>query len=431
MTPVTNAEQWDDGRLPVGSVWASRDFRRLWLGSTVSWFGSEIGELALPLLALVTLSASAGQLGLLRTAQFLPFLVATLPLGVLVDRRRRRPLMIGADAGRFVLVALIPIAVWAEFAGMPLLYLVAFLAGVLTVLYQLADFAFLPRVVRPEQLVDANGRLAASQSAAEISGKGIGGLIVQALSAPVAVLADALSYLASAVNLLRLRLTEPVPAPHSDPARSPWREARDGVRVVVRNRYVRPLLGEATTFNLFNEVFILGLLLYAVRDLGLNPAQLGLVFTAGGVGSFLGAWFGARVTGRFGYGRVLLATLILGNTAPVATLLPATTPAPALIVLGSSFLLIGIGTGIANVHAVSLRQTAIPDRLHGRVNAGYRLISWGAIPIGATAGGLLAVQLGGHAAMAVGALGIPLATLWVAVSPVPRLTSIRDVAAVA
>ena len=431
MTPVTNAGQWDDGRVPTGSVWASRDFRRLWLGSTVSWFGAEIGELALPLLALVTLSASAGQLGLLRTAQFLPFLVATLPLGVLVDRRRRRPLMIGADAGRFVLVALIPIAVWAEFAGMPLLYLVAFLAGVLTVLYQLADFAFLPRVVRPEQLVDANGRLAASQSAAEISGKGIGGLIVQALSAPVAVLADALSYLASGINLLRLRVTEPVPAPHSDPARSPWREARGGVRVVVRNRYVRPLLGEATTFNLFNEVFILGLLLYAVRDLDLNPAQLGLVFTAGGVGSFVGAWFGARVTGRFGYGRVLLATLILGNTAPVATLLPATTPAPALIVLGSSFLLIGIGTGIANVHAVSLRQTAIPDRLHGRVNAGYRLISWGAIPIGATAGGLLAVQLGGHAAMAVGALGIPLATLWVAVSPVPRLTSIRDVAAVA
>jgi predicted MFS family arabinose efflux permease len=295
----------------------------------------------------------------------------------------------------------------------------------------LADFAFLPRVVRPEQLVDANGLLAASQSAAEISGKGIGGLIVQALSAPVAVLADALSYLASGINLLRLRVTEPVPAPHSDPARSPWREARGGVRVVVRNRYVRPLLGEATTFNLFNEVFILGLLLYAVRDLDLNPAQLGLVFTAGGVGSFLGAWFGARVTGRFGYGRVLLATLILGNTAPVATLLPATTPAPALIVLGSSFLLIGIGTGIANVHAVSLRQTAIPDRLHGRVNAGYRLISWGAIPIGATAGGLLAAQLGGHAAMAVGALGIPLATLWVAVSPVPRLTSIRDVAAIA
>lgn len=412
-------------------MWASTNFRRLWLGSTVSWFGSEIGELALPLLALVTLSASAGQLGALRTAQFLPFLVATLPLGVLVDRRRRRPLMIGADGGRFILVASIPIAVWAGFAEMPLLYAVAFLAGVLTVLYQLADFAFLPRVVRSEQLVDANGRLAASQSAAEISGKGIGGLIVQALGAPVAVLADALSYLASGLNLLRVRVAEPAPEPVADPVRSPWREARHGVGIVVRNRYVRPLLGEATTYNLFNEIFVLGLLLYAVRDLGLNPAQLGLVFTAGGVGSFLGAWFGARVTGRFGYGRVLLATLVLGNTAPVAALLPATTPAAALTVLASAFLLMGLGTGIANVHAVSLRQTAIPHRLHGRVNAGYRLISWGAVPIGATAGGLLAAQSSGHTAMAVGALGIPLATLWVAASPVPRLTTIRDVAAVA
>lgn len=431
MTPVTQSEALD-GPAPSGSAWQSASFRRLWLGSTVSWFGSEIGELALPLLALVTLSASAGELGVLRAAQFLPFLLATLPLGVLVDRRRRRPLMIGADAGRFVLVASIPIAVWAGLAGMPLLYLVAFLAGILTVLYQLADFAFLPRVVATEQLVDANGRLAASQSAAEISGKGVGGLIVQVLTAPVAVLVDALSYLVSAVNLSRLRVDEPARLPAAHPAAgSAWREARGGVRLVTRNRFVRPLLGEATTFNLFNEVFILGLLVYAIRGLGLNAAQLGLVFTAGGVGSFLGAWFGARVTGRFGYGRVLLAALVLGNTAPVAALLPVTVPALALSVLCTAFLVMGVGIGIANVHAVSLRQSAIPGRLHGRVNAGYRLISWGAVPIGAGLGGLLAAQFGGYAAMLVGALGIPLATLWVAASPVPRLATIHDVADVA
>jgi MFS family permease len=410
------------------SAWGNRDFRRLWFGSTVSWFGSEIGELALPLLAIVTLRASPDQLGILRGAQFLPFLLATLPLGVLVDRRRRRPLMIGADTGRFLLIGLIPAAVWAGLASMELLYGLAFLAGILTVLYQLADFALLPRVVDDDQLVDGNGRLAASQAAAETSGKGLGGVIVQTLSAPVAVLVDAVSYLVSALTLSRLRTVEPPPTPPARPAtdRSPWRDAREGLGIVVRNRYLRPLLGEATTFNFFNEIFILGLLLYAVRDLRLNAAQVGLVFTAGGAGSFLGAWFGSRLTGRLGYGRVLLVTMLLGNTAPVAVVASTDSRAVALAVLTAAFAVMGVGIGIANVHAVSLRQSATPAHLHGRVNAGYRLISWGAVPLGASLGGLLAAQLGAHAATLIGAFGIPLATVWVAASPIPRLASIQE-----
>ena len=233
--------------------------------------------------------------------------------------------------------------------------------------------------------------------------------------------------------LYQLRTAEPPPTPPAQPPakdRSPshhaWRDAQEGLGIVVRNRYVRPLLGEATTFNFFNEIFILGLLLYAVRGLGLNAAQIGLVFTAGGAGSFLGAWFGSRITGRFGYGRVLLATLLLGNTAPVAVAAPSDSRAAALAVLTASLFVMGIGIGIANVHAVSLRQSAIPAHLHGRVNAGYRLISWGAIPLGASLGGLLAAQLGAHAATLIGAFGIPLATGWVAASSIPRLTSIHD-----
>lgn len=411
------------------SAWGNRDFRRLWFGSTVSWFGSEIGELALPLLAIVTLRASPDQLGILRGAQFLPFLLATLPLGVLVDRSRRRPLMIGADAGRFLLIGLIPAAVWAGLASMELLYGLAFLAGILTVLYQLADFALLPRVVDDDQLVDGNGRLAASQAAAETSGKGLGGVIVQALSPPVGVLVDAVSYLVSALTLSRVRTAEPPPAqPVKDrsPWRDGWRDAREGLGIVVRNRYLRPLLGEATTFNFFDEIFILGLLLYAVRDLGLNAAQIGLVFTAAGVGSFLGAWFGPRITGRFGYGRVLLATMLLGNTAPVAVVASTHSRAVALVVLTAAFATMGIGIGIANVHAVSLRQSATPAHLHGRVNAGYRLISWGAVPLGASIGGLLAAQLGAHTATLIGAFGIPIATVWVAASSIPHLASIHD-----
>jgi Major Facilitator Superfamily len=400
----------------------------------VSSFGSEVAELALPLLALLTLSASPAEVGLLRVAQFLPFLLATLPLGLLVDRRcrHRLSLMVGADLGRFVLVAAIPITVWVGVARIELLYVIFFAAAVLTVLYQIADFAFLPSVVEQHQLVDANGKIAASQSANEIGGRGLGGLLIQAISAPVAVAVNAVAFLGSAISLRRIKARtgrvvdhQEVPSPRG-PA---WREVAGGLRVAVRDRYVRALLGEATTFNVFNEIFILGLLIYAVHDLGLSAAAIGLVFTAGGIGSFIGAWFGARVTRRFGYGRVLLLTLIVGNAAPIGTAFAGGSAGQALVLLCSVFAIMGVGIGIANVHAVTLRQTAVPEDLRGRVNAAYRLISWGAIPLGAAAGGVVATQASAQVAMITGAVGMSLATLWVMFSAVPRLRTIEEAAA--
>jgi MFS family permease len=418
--------QLDSTTSPAPTAWANPNFRRFWRGSAISTFGSEVGELALPLLAIVTLSATAADVGLLRMAQFLPFLVATLPLGVYVDRRRRRPLMIAADIGRFVFIGVIPIAVWLGYGGIGFLCVAVFAAGVLTVLYHLAEFSFVPAIVPRHQIVDANGKLTAAQSANEIAGKGVGGVLVGVFTAPLAVLFDAFTYLVSAFNLSRISVEEPGPLVVE--RRSPMRDAAEGVGLTLRNRYVRPLLGEATTFNFFNEIFVLGLLLYAAREIGLGAAQIGLVFTAGGVGSFLGAWFGSNVTGRFGYGRVLLITLIIGNTAPVAALLVDGSSATALTVLPTAFFIMGIGIGVANVHAVSLRQTAMPEQFRARMNAAYRLISWGAIPLGAAAGGVLASVLGARTAMVIGALGIPLATVWVALSPVPRLLTIDDAA---
>ncbi|TDC49804.1 MFS transporter [Jiangella ureilytica] len=411
---------------PGTRAWASRDFRRLWAGSAVSTFGSEVAELAVPLLAIGVLAATPGELGALRTAQFLPFLLATLPLGMLVDRRRRLPLMVGADVGRFGLILVIPLAVWAGFAEIELLYVVMFLAGVLTVLYQVADFAFVPEVVTPHQLVDANGKLAAAQSANEIGARGFGGLLVQAASAPVAMLVNAITYLVSAVSLRGISVVETARPTAS--ARPSWAEVTAGLREALGNRYVRALLGEATTFNLFNEIFILGLMLFTVREVGLSPLQIGIVFTAGGVGSFLGAWFGSRVTGRFGYGRVLLITLVLGNTAPVLVALAGTDAVGTLVLFCAVFVVMGVGIGIANVHAVTLRQAALPQELRGRVNAAYRLISWGAIPVGATLGGVVAGITDARAAMVSGACGMVLATLWVAISPVRRLASIDEAA---
>ena len=405
-------------------AWASRPFRWLWTGSAVSMFGSEIAELALPLLALVTLSATAGEVATLRAAQFLPFLLATLPLGLLVDRRRRLPLMISADVGRFALIGLIPIAVWLDLGGMEILYVAVFGAGVLTALYQIADFSFMPSVVRAEQLPDANAKIVATQSAMEIGGRGLGGLLVQLLTAPVAVAVNAVTYLLSALSLSRIRIDEPAPRPAT--GRSPVREVLDGLGYAVRNRYLRALLGEATTFNLFNEAFMLGLMIYAIRDLGISPAGLGLVLVAGGLGSFAGAWFGTGLTGRWGYGRVLLVTLFAGNTVPVAALAAGAAGGWALPLLVGVFFVMGVGIGVANSHAVTVRQVAAPLDLRGRVNAAYRLISWGMIPLGAVGGGVLINATSAWSAMLVGSIGVAAASLWVAFSPVAGLRRVED-----
>jgi MFS family permease len=421
MKPVTSSD----------GAWSVPNFRRLWTASAASSLGSEVAEIAVPLLAIITLSASATEVGWLRAAQFLPFLLVTLPLGVLVDRwrRRRLSLLVGADAGRFVLFAALPLLVWAGLNDVVLLYPIVFAIGSLTVLYQVADFAFLPSVVRDDQLVDANGKIAATSSANEIAGRGLGGLLVQAATAPVAIAMTAVTFAVSALSLRRIRgdqlRTPDVELAHEE-ARPARQEILEGLRHAITNRYIRALLGEATTFNLFNELFIIGLLLWTLRDLGLNALATGLIFTAGGLGSFLGAWFGARMTGRFGYGRVLLLTMAIGNTAPLGTALADRAGAGVTVVLCALFLLVGLGSGVANVHAVSLRQTTLPEELRGRVNAAYRLISWGAIPIGAAAGGVAAAHIGGYGAMLIGAAGMTAATLWVAISPVPGLRRIDE-----
>lgn len=417
----------DRHRPPPGirrRAWPDANFRRLWVGSSASWFGAKIGELALPLLALITLSATPGELGLLRVLQFLPFLLFTLPFGVVVDRCRKRPLMIGADLGRFVLVAAIPVGIWLGAGRIELVYAIVFAASVLTVLYQLCDFAFLPHVVESGVLLDANSKLTATQSAAEIGGKGLGGLLVQAFTAPFAVLVNATGYLASAIAIARIDATEP---PRRAPARPAWRDVADGIRVAARDKYLRPLVAESTTFNFFFELFLVGLMAYAVRDLAMSPALIGLAFTIGACGTFLGAWFGARATGRYGYGRVLLVTILVGNSASVLLIL-FTDRSTAMAVLSPVFFLMGLGTGVANVHATSLRQTVVPNALQGRVNAAYRMVSWGAVPLGAGLGGTIAAQTGPHAAMLVGALGIPTGTIWIAMSAIPRLRTIEDAA---
>jgi MFS family permease len=406
-------------------MWRDQGFRRLFAGASVSWFGSEISELAIPLFVIVTLGATETQVGLVRTMQFLPFLLLTLYAGVVVDRLRRRPLLVAADLGRFLAIGAIPVLAWLGLHQVEPLYLLVFVAGALTVVHQIAELAYLPSLVGRDRLLDANGRLAAAQSAAQVSGQGVGGVLVAWLTAPVAVLVDAASYLFSGLAIAGIRHREPPPSPPR--VRNLHAEVAEGLRYLFRGRYLRALVGEAATFNLANEIFMIGLLLWLARELHTSAALIGLVLGLGAVGAFAGAALGARLSARYGFGPTMLTTLVIGNGAPIAVFAAAGPGAATIVLLGAVFAVMGFGIALANVHNATLRQTTVPDHLRGRVNASYRLISWGALPVGAVLGGLLADHLGAHTAMLIGAAGIATATLWVACSPIPRLRTAPEV----
>ncbi|HLL67791.1 MAG TPA: MFS transporter [Micromonosporaceae bacterium] len=411
---------------PETSVWKRPGFRRLYFGNTISWFGSEISELAVPLLAIATLSATAAEVGMLRAAQFLPFLLLTLYAGTLVDRVRRRPLMVAADFGRFVAIGAIPVFVWLGVDQVEPLLILVFAAGSLTVVHQIADTAYLPTFLGRDALLSANSKLGAAQSAASLGGQGVGGILVATFTAPVAVLIDAISYLVSGLLVAGIPHREAKPeVPERRNLRS---EIREGLSYVLRGRYLRPLVGEAATFNFANEIFLVGFFVWTARDLDLSPFLIGLMLSLGAVGAFVGAAAGARLSGRFGFGRTMLATMVVGNGIPLIVVFARGGGPGTIVLLASVFLIMGFGTALANVHNVTLRQSAVPDRLQGRVNASYRLISWGVIPLGAGLGGILASEFGNRTGMIIGAVGLAASTLWVAFSAIPHLSTPPQVA---
>lgn len=408
----------------VTSAWANRDYRRVWGASTAGAVGGEIGELALPVLALVTLGASAQELSWVRTATFLPYLLLTLWLGVLVDNRRRRPLMIGAELGRAGLLLTVGVLALTGQLTVPLLVAATFAVGALAVLHMLADFSFLPHVVTPKQLPDANARITATQSAVGIGGSGLGGALVQAVTAPVAVLVNAATHLVSALLLRRVRLAEPEVEPSEGGTLA---QAKEGLVTMLRHRVVRALAAEATVWNLGNEVFMLALTVAVVGGRSDGPLALGLVLMAGGVGAFLGAGLSARLTGWAGYGRSLVVSMLLGNTAPlVGVLLSGSTSLRSLVVLAVAFLVSGLGIGVANSQAVTVRQLAVPARLRGRVNSAYRLLSWGALSVGALVAGVLVTVWGAWPTALAGTVLMAVATLPVALSPVRGMRDLDD-----
>jgi MFS family permease len=423
---VPGALAGSTGRLPPVSQPSSilvrnPDFVRLWTADTISQFGTQVSLIAIPLIGAVVLKVPADQFALLGFFEFLPFILISLPAGVWVDRLRRRPILISGDLIRAASLLTIPIAYQLNALSIWQLYLVGFVNGMATVFFDVAYQSYLPSLVERDQIVEGNSKLEISRSAAQIAGPGIGGVLVAAVTAPIAVIADAVSFVVSAIAVFFIRRAEPPVVPHPEGERpSMVGEARAGLRYVLSNRYLRMIAGATGTSNLFGNILYSILILYMVNVLLMAPEQIGLVFSIGSIGPLVGAFAANRIARVIGVGPTIVASIFLSgpSTLLVALAPPSQAAIPFLIASG---VVGGFGSMVYNINQVSFRQAITPPRMQGRMNATMRFIVWGTIPIGQILGGQIAARTSLSTAIWVGAIGSFLAFLFVLFSPVRSL----------
>ena len=400
-----------------GGLLAHRDFLSLWGAETISQLGSQVSFLALPLVAILALEESAFKVAALTSVQFFPFLLFTLPAGVWVDRLRRRPILVLGDLGRALALASVPVAHWAGTLTIWHLYVVAFVVGVCTVFFDVAYQSYLPALVGRDQVVEGNAKLEISRAGANIGGPGLAGGLVAALTAPVAVLVDAASFLASALLLGGIRKQEE--APPRAGRRSLRHELLEGLGYVFRHPYQRTMVAMTALSNFFGQVVFSILLVYAVRELGLSAATIGIVLAIGNLGTLAAALTARRIGEKLGVGRtILLASCLFGPGTLLIAVAPQDQAIPFIL---ASMLVIGFGGILYNVTAISLIQAITPDRILGRANASRRFVVWGVVPLGGLAGGALASTVGLRETMVVGAVGGLLAVVPILFSPLRSL----------
>ena len=403
-----------------------RQFRRYWTGQSVSFLGDEITFLALPLAAVLVLHADAAQMGWLSMAGLMPALLFSMAAGAWADGRgNRRVIMIAADLGRAALMVSVPI-VYA-FGGLTLfqLYAVAFAIGTLAVVFDVCNATLFVSLVEPEQYVEGNSLGNGSRAFSFVAGPSAGGLLVQVLAAPVALLVDGISYLVSAATLSRISPEEP---PAAVPEKGHFSA---GLRFIGRNPVLRALVASAATVNFFNFIFHTLAVLYAVKALGLSAGTLGAVVGAGAVGGVLGAVLTGRIVRRIGIGRaVVLGTF--GFPAPLVLVPLAGGPKPALLaLLFTSEFLSGFGLMLLDIGSGSIQAAVVPNELRSRVSGAFRTVNYGMRPLGALAGGLLGTAIGLRPTLWIATVGGALSVLWLLPSPVPRMRRLPDKAVLA
>ncbi len=409
-----------------GGLWRHRDFRSLWAAETISQFGSQIDDLALGLVAIIVLEASAFEVAVYGTLNFLPFILFTLPAGVWVDRLPRKPILVIGDLGRFAVLMTIPIAYVADVLTLWQLYAVAFLTGVFTVFFDVAYQSYLPSLVDREDIGEGNSKLEISRSTAQLAGPGLGGVLVELITAPYAVLVDAFSFLASGTFLLRIRKREerPTTATTAEAKPSLWRELKEGLRFVLGNPNLRAQAGCTATSNLFFSVTFSIYLVFLVREVGLSPGVIGVLLSVGSVGSLIAAFTTTRISTRFGIGPTTIVVTFLNLPAMLLiALAPVSFPIPFIVAGG---VLLGFVIVVYNITQVSYRQAICPPRLQGRMNSVMRFLVWGTIPVGTLLGGALGSTIGLRETLVVGAVGSGASFLWILFSPQRHLREMPE-----
>jgi MFS family permease len=389
-------------------------FRRYWSASTVSMFGDAISGLALPLAAVIALHVSVAQMGYLTALEWLPSLLFGLPAGAWVDRRaRRRQTMIAADLGRAALFASIPVCYALGVLTLPQLYAVTFGAGLLSIVFNVADGSLFISIVAPERYLDGQSLLNGSRALTLVSGPSLAGILVELLTAPVAIAADALSFLGSALFLSRIKPTE-------QPADSEDRSVLAGARYIARSGLVGGSLAAVAIVNCFYLMFNALYLLYAVRVLHIRPGVVGVLVGAAALGTLLGAAVAKRAANRIGAGWVYTIGCLL-YTAPLVgwPLARGSLPVVLAILFVAEFTS-GFGLMLLDISIGAIFAAVIPARLRSRVTGAFQAVNYGTRPLGAVAGGLLGTAIGLRPALWIAVAGGVAGSLVLLVTPVPR-----------
>jgi MFS family permease len=399
-------------------------FRNFWLGQTISVFGDQVTLLAVPIAAVLVLHADPGQMGLLTAVGLLPHLLFSLPAGVWLDRvRNRRRLMIVADLARALVIATVPLAYALGMLTIAQLFVIAFIAGSIAVAFDISWNTLFVAVAERDEYVAANSLLNGSRSLAGVAGPSVGGGLIQFLGAPYAMLADALSFLASAFFLRRTEATEP---PIEEQTMGIRAQLASGLAFIFGDPITRPIILSAATLNLFNFGFQALFILYVTTYLHVEPGLLGLALGAGAVGAVTGAIFAGRIGRRLGLGPAYAFGLIL---FPAALILVPLVTGPMPLILGMLFVMeffAGLGVMILDINVGAAIQARTPDKIRGRATGAFRFINYGIRPIGALIGGVLGTTIGVRETLFVVTIGALAGVLWLIGSPLLRLRDMPE-----
>jgi MFS family permease len=398
-----------------------RTFRRYWSAQTISYVGDQVTLLALPLLAVLVLKATPAQMGLLTAAGLAANLVLSLPAGVWVDRRRhRRYVMIVSDVARALLLASVPVAYAFGHLSLVQLYAVAFGIGCFSILFELSNATMFVCVVPSTGFVQGNSLINGSRAMSFVGGPALGGFLVQLLSAPVALIADSVSYLGSAVNLLRIRPIEPPPERHREGQLSA------GLRFLLTSRVLWQGIVAVATVNLFNYMFSALVILYVTTELGVSPGLLGTIIGAASVGALLGSVLTSPLVRAIGVGPAYVVGLIV-FPLPLVLVPAAGGPRPLVLLLlflaefGS-----GLGVMILDISYGSISAALVPARLRARVAGTTRTLNYGIRPVGALLGGVLGSAMGVRHTLWLATIGAVFGVLWLIGSPILRLRTLPE-----